>query len=315
MGRWHRGRIRTVEGVPVPGPGVVLLGWFEELRHAAYLIRPSSEDTPCSTVPGMIPAAPRGWTQRFSANLVVYEAPDGGSRIRCHQQMPLEPISKAVARVAGDARIEDTRRVVSGEGEYGALCRVGERVVAVLFADAHAIVIEGSVRHADVVLDLLIRWKLELGLRPRRALYEPPPGWRPMPNALATTWFPPGFPGDHAELVIYPTAPTTSTPHDELAQLIAVEAASLVGEIREVPLETEHGLIGTHATLAIAARGGVVVHRDLVLLRREPYRYALKLEWTGEARHREVLLAVVRSLQPLPVQPSRDGASQVHWVD
>jgi len=144
MGWCHRGRIRTVEGMPVPGRGVVLLGWFEELRHAGCLIRPSTEDTPRSTVPGMIPAPPPGWTQRFSANLVVYEAPDGGSRIRCHQQMPLEPISRAVARVAGDARIEDRRRVVSGEGEYGALCRVGERVVAALFADAHAIVIEAA---------------------------------------------------------------------------------------------------------------------------------------------------------------------------
>jgi len=188
-------------------------------------------------------------------------------------------------------------------------------VVAALFADAHAIVIEGSARHADVVLDLLTRWKLELGVRPRRALYDPPPAWRPMPNALATTWFPPGFPGDHAELVVYPTAPTTTTPHDELAQLIAVESASVVGEIREVPLETEHGLIGTHATLAIAANGGVVVHRDLVLLRREPHRYAIKLEWTGTPRHREVLLAVAHSMQPLPVQTARDGTSLVHWVD
>ena len=58
--------------------------------------------------------------------------------------MPLEPISRAVARVAGDSRLEGTRRVVSAEGEYGALCRVGERAVAVLFADTHAIVIEGS---------------------------------------------------------------------------------------------------------------------------------------------------------------------------
>lgn len=264
----------------------------------------------------MIPAPPHGWTQRFSANLVVYEAPDGGSRIRCHQQMRLEPISQVVARIASGARIEGTTRVVSDEGEYGALCRVaGERVVAALFADADAIVIEGSARHADVVLDLLMRWKLELGVRPRRAFYVPPPAWRPMPNALTTTWYPPGFPADHAELVAYPTARTTGTPHDELAQLIAVEAANVVGEIREVSLETEHGLTGTHATLAIAASAGVVVHRDLVLLRREPYRYALKLECAGEPRHREVLLAVAHSLQPAPVQASRDGSPLIHWVD
>ncbi len=79
---------------------------------------------------GMIPAAPLGWTQRCSANLVVYEAPDGANRVRCYQNLPLEPVSKAVARVLGDSRIEEVTRVVTAEGEYGALCRVdGARVV------------------------------------------------------------------------------------------------------------------------------------------------------------------------------------------
>ena len=63
---------------------------------------------------------------------------------------------------------------------------------------------EGSAQHATVVLDLLTHWKLELGQRPRRALYDPPPGWRPMPNALTTTWFPRGFRVTASELITLP---------------------------------------------------------------------------------------------------------------
>jgi len=275
------------------------------------MVTTDPEDTPRSKVEGMIPAPPPGWTQRFSANLVVYEAPDGGSRIRCYQEASLEPISRVVARVAGPARIEATSTIVNAEGEYGALCRVGGgRIVGVLFADAHALVIEASAQHADLVRDLLARWKLELGVRPRRVLYDPPVGWQPMPNALATTWFPPGFPDDHAELVVYPAAATTSTPHDELAQLVAVEGVRVIGEIREHPITTSRGLVGTHATLAIAASAGVV-QRELVLLWRPPYRYALKLEWLGAPRYRDVLLGVVHSVRPLPVQAPGDAAGSM----
>jgi hypothetical protein len=265
-----------------------------------------------SNVHIVIPAPPLGWTQRFSAHLILYEAPDRQSRIRCFQHLPLEPVSRTVARISR-GEVATLAKVVSAEGEYGALCTTtAERVVGVLFADTSALAIEAAAEHADRVRELLERWQLELGMRPRRFVYQPPRGWLPMPNALTTTWFPPGFPDDHTELVVY--AATPAAPHDELAQLLALERVNVVGEIHEHPVEMPNRLAGTHATFSFEASGSVV-HRELVLLWRSPYRYALKLEYIGELRHQDVLLEVARSVEPLPVI-ARDAAGAAgHWTD
>ncbi|MFN0248474.1 MAG: hypothetical protein ACKV2T_16395 [Kofleriaceae bacterium] len=274
----------------------------------------------------MVPGPPSGWKQRFSADVVVYEAPDGESRIRCFQGVPLEPLSQIVRRVTGPTEmpIDSTRSLVSAEGEYGAVCCVGGRIVGVLFGDATAIALEAPRRHEPLVCELLLTWRLQLGVRSRRFLYRPPAGWSPMPNGLVTTWFPPEFPDDHAQLVVFPATPITIDARDELAQLLAIERASgaIIGEIREHALVTAHGLTGQHWSIAIQrdARSSVVI-RELVSVRRAPYRYAMKLEATSP-QHREVVLDVARSIRAIPPtgqewiaagHASLDASA--HWTD
>jgi hypothetical protein len=262
-----------------------------------------------------MPSPPRGWSQRFSSNLVVYEPPAGPGRIRCFQDQPLEPISRVAARV-GAGVIAASERVTTAEGEYGALCRSrDDRALGLVFGDTHAVAIEGPGEHAEQVRDLVARWRLELGIRPRRLLYRSPPGWSAMPNGLVTTWMPSGFPNDHAELLVYAAAPLATTPQDELMRLIALEQVRIVGEVGERTFTTSRGLAATHAVMTLEMRAGFV-RRELVLLHHAPYRYAVKLETTGEPRYRDVLLDLVDSIEPLPGAAAADSFDLTnHWAD
>jgi hypothetical protein len=251
----------------------------------------------------------------------VYEAPGGTSRIRAYQDRPLAPISQLLAGWS----IEQTTPLVTAEGEYGALCsgtRAGTPCVAgFVFGDLHAVVLEGSVEHALTLRDLVLAWRLDLGVRVRRFLYAPPPGWTPMPNHLATTWFPPRFPDDAAQLVVYPATPTTRDAHEELSALLDAERHAVVGEIREVSLATASGLTGRQWTFSLRSTSGAILHRELACLRHAPYRYALKFESTG-ARDDRTFLAVADSIRPLPspgqewlgLRPGTHLASE-HWSD
>lgn len=292
----------------------------------------------------MLPLAPPGWTQRFSGDLVVYEAPDAGSRVRCHQRVPLAPLSRLIAGAVGGAawRVVARDAVVTAEGEYGALARVAvemrgaavERSVAAVFGDSDAVVIEADARHAAVVRGLLLGWRLGLGSpRTRRYLYQPPAGWTAMPNGLLATWLHPQFPVAQVQLVAYPAQPTAAEADEELAQLLAADRAAgaeVAAPVREVAFASPAGLAGRRWSWVVAPRGAAVVRvrRELICLRRPPYRYALKLEsidrtGAAAAADLEVLLAAARSVRPVPTPGTEwlgaaDHLSQgavAHWVE
>lgn len=298
----------------------------------------------------MIFTAPAGWRQHFGANVVLFEAPGGAGRIRCHERAPLEPLSRVIARaLAGDVErwiVDDTSAVVTAEGEYGAFSRIttrtgGEpqiRFVGAVFADEFAVVLEAKVGRAEaapmlegVARELLVKVSLGLGVRRRRFVYQPPEGWQAVPNGLVTSWYPPGFPDDHAHLVVFPAEPTAIDPHQELAQMLAAERERGVhvdGEIWQQTLETSGGLVGqTWAFVLRGHEGGALVYRELASFVRAPYRYAIKLDSRGGAHgreHRASFLAVARSVAPIPPagQPrigaphARAASSALgHWVE
>src|SRR5687768_5430886 len=109
----------------------------------------------------MILAPPAGWKQHFGAQVVLFEAPGGAGRIRCHPRVPLAPLSQLVTRaLAGEVDrwiVEDTSAVVTAEGEYGAFSRISARAgsatqlhyVGVVFAEDFAVILEGRAASAS----------------------------------------------------------------------------------------------------------------------------------------------------------------------
>lgn len=257
----------------------------------------------------VVPPPPAGWTQSFSGDLVVYEAPRGGNRIRCYLRAPLESLSRAIERLAGPPAtwtVEEVKALVTVEGEYGGLARVAmreqkrARAIGMVFGDVDAIVLDADADHEATLRSLMLAWRFARGTRPRRYLYRPPPGWTPMPVGLLTAWLAPGFPDEQSQLVVYPAMPTQHDPREELAQLLEIDRTSgrSIGEIKEAAFATPDGVAGYHWSISIQSKRGDLV-RDLICVRRAPYRYAIKLESIG-ARHLDVLHATARSMRPIP---------------
>lgn len=297
----------------------------------------------------MVVTPPAGWKQHFGANVVLFEAPGGAGRIRCQMRAPLEPLSAVIGRALADDVdrwiVDDTSSVVTAEGEYGAFSRVSARAgserqvrfVGVVFAEDFAVTLEGKPGRVStapmlesVVRELLLKVTLGLGLRRRRFLYEPPPGWQAVPSALTTAWYPPGFPADRAQIVVYPAEPTAVDPQQELTQMLAAErdrGARIDGEIVREPLEAAGGLVGHSWSFVLRGSDNASVYRELVVFSRGPYRYALKLEsqgGRGGGTHRAEFLAVANSVMAIPpagqqrigVPHTRAASTALqHWAD
>ena len=278
---------------------------------------------------------PSGWKQHLGEHLSTLYPPEGGGRIRCHERLrPLMSMSTVVARLLATdipfavERIAPAQRLVTDEGEYAGWTRVegmcegvpARRFIGAVFADEFVTAIDClalvSARFAELEAQshqLLEAVALGLGQRARRFLYQPPPGWQPLPSGLVTTWMPPGFPADVAKIVVHPAKPTaTAASPASVAQ--ALEASGAFIE-EQTPFQAEAGLAGTYFRTSGPRR-----HRDLVVLDAAPYRYELHLEATGErvATHRATFAALARSAQPLPSAGRRgvDAAiSSALWAD
>ncbi len=79
------------------------------------------------------------------------------------------------------------------------------------------------------------------------------------------------------------------------------------GELRELaspaPIAAASGLEGVHWRLALVAPGAPSIARDLVVLARHPYTYALQLDSCHELDYDAcaVFRALARSVEPVPV--------------
>jgi hypothetical protein len=297
-------------------------------------------------------APPPGWTQHFGANLVTLYPPEGGGRIRYHQRCAGRTFRRIVDEVlAKDPlfRVEmvmPPARVISDEGEYGAWVvlrgtRDGTRAmryVGAIMTDDVCAAVDGIVlvrpRYAALekaTRELLQGVSLGLGVRRRRFLYDPPPGWQALPSGLVANWYPPDFPANATNVAVYPANPVARSPHELFERLLADEQQNglvVEGAISEEPFRSDHGLAGTWwCVRGHRARPPGPVHREIVIFGDPTYRYSLRLETTIAERiaeHRDLFRAVARSARPIPLPGARQPGFtdlrvlenlSAYWVD
>src|SRR5690606_1818780 len=269
-----------------------------------------------------------GWTQHHGVHLLTLYPPGGGGRIRVYERLrPLLRASQVVARVLEDdpayriARLGRAVPLVTSEGELGAWVsldgtREGVRVrreIAMIFADE--LVVAFDILCIDqtkwdtldvAARELVVSHQLGLGIRRRRFIYTPPPGWTPLARGLVGYFYPPEFPRDPSLLVVYPANPAQEIAWDPTpAQLIDELGEGLTTRERvvEQPLSSISGMIARHITIVGTARSSQQrVVRHVIAQHAAPYLYVARLDSpeSDDGSVPDVLAAVARSIVPLP---------------
>jgi hypothetical protein len=276
---------------------------------------------------------PAGWRQSFGANLLVLRPPDGGGRIRYYERLrPPRRLDAVLAyclerdREYRLERVERPRRLITSEGEYAACLAAtlrqadgaaARRWVGAVFSDEFVAVVDAlAIRPASFDLfertsaELLEGVSLGLGVRRRRFLYAPPPGWQALPSGLVANWYPPDFPGNLTNIVVYPANPVDTAPQAIFEQVLEGEQQAglrLEGPVSSQPFAASGGLGGLYFELA-AQRGGRSFRRHMVVLAGGPYRYSMRLECFVPGRmeeQRSLFRALALSVERLPLAGER----------
>jgi hypothetical protein len=258
----------------------------------------------------MLSATP-GWTRRFRGHAVELRSLLGV--IRHRGEVPGIPPLGRWARAA--TAIE---RLVTDEGEYGAMALRPGRAAAVILGDHHHERLEGrgeSDAFVEAFRAIARGITLGLGVRRRRVMYAAPKGWLAIKRGLVTDWIAPMTPRGTTMIRVYPAVPTSQEAAAIVTTLVAHDAeAGLVTE-RKHELAMPGGLL-----VALEVRSGSrIAWRDWAIFRQGPYAMSVRLEGIDEkavATARETFLALVASIEPLPV-PARVAApsTPLPWVD
>jgi hypothetical protein len=228
---------------------------------------------------------------------------------------------------------------ITAEGEYAALYQIAgrqsgasaARIFGMIFGDDFTHVVSARVLEesqldyfARLVRHLTYHEPLQLGVRRRRFLYEPPPGWVPRAQGLITHYYPPDFPKAPFKLTVHPAAPREGAPealfvdlHKQLQKQGFV--ASFVSDPE--PITSDFGLHGQTFCLVGAFPSQEQIRRDLVILQDGSYSYALLLE-SGAGKIPAplsfMLSRLVRSVRPVPPpRPTGRGQARApvqHWL-
>src|SRR6185312_3415088 len=115
-----------------------------------------------------------------------------------------------------------------------------------------------------------------LGVRPRRFLYTPPPGWRAQANGLSAVYYPAEFPQVVAHLTVPPAEPLRRPVLAVYAAIVQADAA--LGLVTEQefgpdPISSEHGLRGRQWYTILKAPSRVRQFRYVILFQDEHYTY------------------------------------------
>jgi hypothetical protein len=241
--------------------------------------------------------------------------------------------------------VSPPQRVLTREGEYGALVTVeGEvggkpvrRTVGCVYGDDFYSKMVGVVfapdhfeRFATTVRRLVETDAHVLGVRRRRCLYRPPKGWHGLNRGslFHAQWYPPEFPKDPSEMVVYPAWPTPPEgAADAVNRMVALQmrqGSGLTLEEVQGPAEAkaESGLTGVHWKLVVRRGPESRFARDLYVLEDGRFIYPLHVDSLAEqqARNRALLEEVMRSLQPIPMPGSAPPDAQhalamSYWVE
>jgi hypothetical protein len=290
---------------------------------------------------------PRGWTRSYSGETVTLFHPEGAEVGALRYRERIRPL--APARVIVERLLERTPQfrggapsapeiIVTGEGEYGAVVTVtgtfndrpAYRALGMVFGDDFYALLSGMClvpqRVAEVgrLFRLLLRADSHaLGVRRRRYLYTPPPGWQGQPRGFTTEWSPPEFPRALTVIHVYPANPLAVEPQHVLDQMLADDQAAgfvLDGVKGPHPITSAHGLGGQMWNISGRFGDRPAAERDLVVFKDPHYLYSLRfetMEAAVEARRR-VFLDLARSVRPIPTGSTSETQTSVelagHWA-
>ena len=235
---------------------------------------------------------------------------------------------------------------ITAEGEYAALVRVrgrlkensddarGDRpawhLIGAIYGEESMNVLDALVSApaalpatAQTVRSLLYSARLGLGLRKRRFLYQPPPGWQALRNGLLCSYHPPDHPRRQTMLVVHPAMPRDAAQETVVATFVRTyeRRGFVVAALSEAePVTSDYGLHGKAFCLVGAFPGQPELTCDLLVFADARYLYALIAE-SGRAADRaelqRVLPAVARSVRPIPTPapspPQGQPSSLNYW--
>jgi hypothetical protein len=288
-----------------------------------------------------------GWTKVYSGDSLALYHPEGAAvgGIRYRERVrPLVGASLVVEELLArfpqfqGAAPNRPEMLVTAEGEYAAHVVVSglvdgkpaQRDVGLVFGDdfyallSGLCVVEEKFAEFSRLVRLLVRLDSHaLGVRRRRYLYTPPPGWHGQARGLTTEWSPLDFPQVPTLIHVFPANPLAEQPQTVLDQMLAEDAAN--GFVFEAmrgpePIASLHGLAGLAWNIVGTFGGKPRSHRDLVVLKDNRYLYSLRLETMQEERsvERALFLELVRSVQPIPAptvtEPKQVGTLVEHWA-
>lgn len=279
---------------------------------------------------------PDGWVDRGSAGGLILLPRDEqlpGCVMQYQERMiPQRSLWSLVREVLSfDAGLKVTsvgavECFVTDEGEYAAMVRVSgvhaeqpvAHLVGAIFGEDFSTLLDARVRdvaqletYRQLVLELMRKDRLCLGMRRRRVLFMPPPGWRAVGRGLATALYPPDYPRTLSCIVVSPAEPIGSGDLDVYQQCQRQDAQRGLLPVPEQPdeepqtLVTPSGLSGQLWREVRAAPGGLLVARDLAVLSDDTYLYVVRLDSSPHAElaaHRAVLAGVIHSLRR--IQPA-----------
>jgi hypothetical protein len=264
----------------------------------------------------------------------------------------MQPFSRVIRHVLDldpDFRahaIVEPREFITSEGEYGAWTRINGsregapavRYVGAVFVDSFVAALDALVvlpEHRAFIehtaQELLVNAKFYRLISGRRCRYKPPRDWWSLPSGLVANWYPPDFPLNNTNIVVFPALPNALTGAEEFESLLEADKAQGTandGEIREEPVTTASGLGGRHwSMVSRPANRDHSVYRDFFSFTEAPFTYTVRMESLVADRideHRALALALARSIEPIP-RPTRrfigpiNPASTVnafgHWHD
>jgi hypothetical protein len=286
-----------------------------------------------------------GWRRTVLADGVMLVAPDGPAagviriRTRVRPQVSIRELAAFLTRQIpgrfGEVTVDEPVRFATLEGEYAVMlalrARDGaeelRRTVAIVLGDDSYDAVDGAASRPDAfdrvraaVETLADRSWLGLGERRRRRyFYQVPAGWQGIALPQWVDWLAPDFPRDRAILSVLDARPLGQTPYLRQNQELFLDLPAQL--VRDAPppsqdLVTRLGLRGSLSIVPGRLPGGPTELTHEAVLTDDNYAYIVRLT-CGEARldeHRGVLMELVSSIEPLPVE-GRSVAMANQWAE
>jgi hypothetical protein len=262
------------------------------------------------------------------------------------RRRPLLRVRDVVAELERDPRFRITRvgrteRIITDEGEYGAVVTVDgllleapiQHTLGFVFVDDFFSLVDGVAlrpehqgRFAGQVRHLTMNDFQGAGqVRRRRYYYQPPGGWSGVGRFLHTYWLPDDFPANPSFITVIPAIPVppgSKSFIDAIAhnQMPDSEGLLLESMSEPRPLATKNKLSGSYwegvGTVEQKAR-----FRDVQVLEDGRFAYPVLLESSYE-RHEgglALLRALVDTIEPIPrpgeVLSHESKESMEHWAE